>query len=154
MEGENFWQIQTLPISNKVVYDSKILANLAVAGPFYLATVILFCLAMKPSAGEAIWMVAIPACYLLFISVTGLSINLAFPVLNWENEVQVVKQSTATLITMLVGMAVSILPLVAVIVVPQEMVLPIRVFTVLVLMVVAGVLYCRNNKKELMSCLR
>lgn len=55
MEGNTFWQIQTLPVTAKEFYDSKILANLSIAAPFYLVSVVLLGLAVKPAGLEIIW---------------------------------------------------------------------------------------------------
>lgn len=55
MEGNTFWQIQTLPVTAKEFYDSKILANLSIAAPFYLVSVVLLGLTVKPAGLEIIW---------------------------------------------------------------------------------------------------
>lgn len=151
MEGNNFWQIQTLPIRAKEVYDSKILANLSVAAPFYLVSVILLALALKPNGLELIWLFVIPLCYMLFSCVAGITVNLAFPVLKWENEVRIVKQSASMLVTMLIGILVSIFPLVGAVVVGEKLAGWISLITVVILIVVTGLLYRKNNKVTLMK---
>lgn len=150
MEGKSFWQIQTLPVHSKAVYDSKILANLTVAAPFYVLTVILICLAIRPTLLDAIWIVLIPACYLLFTATAGITVNLLFPVLNWESEVRVVKQSASTMVMMLIGMVSSILPLAAIIVLRNVSVHLLNTAFAVLLLAVTGILYTRNNRKELM----
>lgn len=150
MEGKSFWQIQTLPVQSKAVYDSKILANLTVAAPFYVLTVILICLAIRPTLLDAIWIVLIPACYLFFTATAGITVNLLFPVLNWESEVRVVKQSASTMVMMLIGMVSSILPLAAVIVLRNVSVHLLNTAFVVLLLAVTGILYTGNNRKGLM----
>lgn len=154
MEGGCFWQIQTLPVRGKEVYNSKILANLTVAAPFYFVTAVLLCIAMKPTLAEAIWIFVIPACYLIFMAVVGITVNLAFPILNWENEVRVVKQSASTMVTMLIGMAGSLIPLAGVIVLPEDFWAIWNGIVVVLLFISTVVLYSRNNKKSLMECIR
>ena len=45
----------------------------------------------------------IPIIYSLFTGVLGVTINLMFPVLNWDSEVVVVKQSISALLAVLIG---------------------------------------------------
>ncbi len=151
MEGAGFWQIQTLPVKSKEVYDSKIMVNLSVAAPFYVVSVVFSCLAVRPSLPEAVWLILIPAAYLLFMAVSGITINLAFPVLNWENEVRVVKQSASTLVTMLIGIGSSILPAVAVGFSDGALTNILNMVIVLVLLGMTAILYQKNNKKELID---
>ena len=53
----------------------------------------------------------IPTLSTIFIAQFGLIINLAFPVLEWDNEVRVIKQSLASLITVMFGMVLAIIPI-------------------------------------------
>lgn len=151
MEGNTFWQIQTLPVRNKDVYDSKILVNLTVAAPFYVLSVLLLALALKPSVVEFIWLLVIPACYIVFMAVLGITVNLAFPVLQWESEVRVVKQGISTLIVMVSGMVCCLIPMAGVILLDDGMANVVRIGTVVVIVVLTVILYRKNNKKELMS---
>ena len=151
MEGNTFWQIQTLPVTAKEFYDSKILANLSVGAPFYFVAVILMGLAVKPTGLKLVWLVVIPVCYMLFSCVAGITVNLAFPVLKWENEVRVVKQSASMLVTMLIGMLSSILPLMGMVFVGEEWSEWICLLTVIILVIVTCILYTRNNKVVLIK---
>lgn len=151
MEGNTFWQIQTLPIRSKHVYDSKILVNLTVAAPFYLVLQVLLYIILRPTLLELFWQLVIPAGYIVFNSVAGISINLAFPVLNWESETRVVKQSASTLVSMLVGILSCLVPLLVIVFAEEELVNLIQAVTVVLLMVITTVLYTRNNKKTLLS---
>jgi len=103
MEGKTFWQLQVLPIRAKDVYNGKLLWNLALAAPFYLASVVLLIFGGRPDLMTALHYILIPLVYLLFTIVLGLASNLRFPVFNWDNEARVVKQSAAVLVSMLVG---------------------------------------------------
>lgn len=112
MEGKNWWLMQTLPIKMKDMICSKILMNLIIAGPFYVMTIILSIIALKPTLMDILWLILIPGIYILFSAVTGLAINMKFPVMVWENEVQVVKQSASTLVTMLIDFIASLPPII------------------------------------------
>lgn len=151
MEGNTFWQIQTLPVTAKEVYDSKILANLSVAAPFYLAAVIFLGLAVKPMGLSLIWLLVIPICYMLFSCVVGITVNLTFPVLKWENEVRVVKQSASMLVSMLIGMLSTIFPLVGMVFAGEDLSEWICLLTVMILVIVTCLLYRKNNKVTLIK---
>ena len=94
----------------------------------------------SPTAG---WNAAVSGLYLVWGAVWGLSANLHLPLLNWENEVQVVKQSAATLVTLLGGTVMVGVPAAALLVWPAGYVYPVLC---LALLVTAAALYlhCRQ----------
>lgn len=146
MEGKTIWQLQTLPITKKQICDSKILANLTVAVPFYSLSVIFLAMPVKLTIIQLFWLITIPAAYLLFACVLGITINLAFPIFDWENEVRVVKQSMSTSVSMLLGILSSGIPLAVSIFMSEKY---INVFFAVVLigiLVITGFLYQKNNK--------
>lgn len=149
LEGNTFWQLQTLPIRPKQVYDSKILLNLSVAAPFYLISAIFLGISVKLSFLELLWLLVIPAVYLVFSCVLGITVNLVFPVLDWKSEVRVVKQSMTTFIIMIVGAAGSIVPLVITIFVEKQFTNIMNMVVVLIMAALTGILYVRNNRKDL-----
>lgn len=149
LEGNTFWQIQTLPVKVKQIYDSKILMNLTVAVPFYIISVIFLRMSAKLSILEFLWLLIIPAVYLVFECVLGISVNLAFPVFNWESEVSVVKQSATTFITMLVGMVSSIVPLIIMLFLEEQFANFMNIIVVLIILAITSVLYLGNNRKDL-----
>lgn len=152
MEGKNIWILQTLPVKSKDVYLSKILVNLTVAAPFYIVSVIMGCLTISGGLVDYICIAVIPACYIVFLAVLGISINLAFPLFNWEDEVHVVKQSTSTMVSMLAGIFSCLIPAALVGVVSwfySDMVDVIRVVIAALLVIVTIVLYKKNGRKEL-----
>lgn len=138
-----------MPVRAKQVYDSKILMNLTVAAPFYLISVIFLGMSVRLSSIEFLWLLTLPAVYLVFMCVLGITVNLAFPVFNWESEVRVVKQSATTFITMLVGMAGSIVPLIIMIFIEERFSNIMNIVVVLILVVLTGILYVLNNRKDL-----
>lgn len=149
MEGKSFWILQTLPVKSKAVYLSKILANVTVAAPFYVVSVIFGCLTVKPDMMEYMWIVTIPACYIVYMAVIGITVNIAFPVLNWDSEVRVVKQSASTFVTMIIGMLSSIVPAVVVVLLGNGAADVTRAAIVVVLLGATVVLYRRNGRKEI-----
>lgn len=140
MEGKNLWQIQTLPVHPKDVWMSKIYANLTVVAPFYVLAVVLMCIGLRANLSEIMWMILIPGAYICFMAFVGLKINLWLPVYDWEQEVQVVKQSASVLVSMLVGMLSVVIPLLLTLVFAAYEVM-IKGITVIVLGVIMMLLY-------------
>lgn len=149
LEGKSLWLIKSLPVRSKDVYLGKILANLSVALPFYVVSAIASSIAIRANIMEVVWVFVIPLCYIVFMAVVGITVNLAFPVFNWENEVQVVKQSMATLITMVVGILSCIIPIILTIILGESMASIIKVFVVVILLGGTFVLHNKNGKKDL-----
>ena len=151
MEGNTFWQIQTLPVSAAEFYKSKILLNLTIAAPFYLMTVILTALAVKPAILELVWLIVIPACYIVFTGIAGITVNLTFPVLKWDSEVTIVKQSASMSVAMLLGIITALLPLVLMFFLKTVNPDLICLLTVVMLLVASVFLYRKNGKVELLK---
>lgn len=111
MEGKQWWMMQTLPVPGKALYGAKFLANLTVACPFYLVSVVLSVLAFRPAGVEAVGLVLIPALYIAGSAAVGLAVNRKLPLFDWDNEVRVVKQSASTFVSMLVGVLSALIPI-------------------------------------------
>ena len=151
MEGKTFWQLQVLPVKAKDVYLSKILWNLALAAPFYVISVVLLLFAAKPDFATALHHVLLPLVLLLFVIVLGLACNLRFPILSWDTEARVVKQSAAVLVSMLVGMILVLVPAILAITL-QLANQPLYYFVVeAIFLVITVVLYTLISKKELIN---
>ncbi len=110
MEGKSLWIVKSLPLPAREVFLSKILVSLTVILPGLL----LFCPICALSLGLAGWdlffLFVTPLCYAFFTAVLGLAVNLRFPKLDWKNDVEVVKQSTATMIMTFGGMLLTFAP--------------------------------------------
>lgn len=152
MEGKQYWQFQVLPLRAKDIYDAKILWNLMVAAPFYVVSVLLLLIFVKPSGQMMLHYILLPLIYLVFDVVLGLFVNLLFPLLNWENETRVVKQSASVFVSMLGGMVAVIVPIALTVVLrPDNLTLYLALVEVVLALLTAG-LYLSVSKKEL--CLR
>ncbi len=57
-------------------------------------------------------MFATPLVYGVFTAMCGLKLNTVYTNLDWVSEVQIVKQGAPVMITMFVGMAISLVPLI------------------------------------------
>jgi ABC-2 type transport system permease protein len=145
MEGKQWWMMRTLPVSGKSITRSMVFANILVAFPFYLVSELLLVIALKPDVVSLLWLLAVPAVYIIFSARIGIVINCKFPVFDWENETRVVKQSASTLVAMLVGMVTGIVPLVALAQLPAYV---IYLVFVLVLAAAIAALECIDSLRK------
>ncbi len=130
LEGRNLWIIKSSPVREMDVLKSKIYLNLTILIPAIIITSGLLSIALKPDWKTVIIMFLLPCIYAVFISLAGILINLKFPNFDWTNEVTVIKQSVSATITIFLGFASLILPIVAVI-------LPINIQSSVMLAIVA-----------------
>ncbi len=149
MEGKNWWILKSLPLSAKNILDGKILMNLLLILPFYALSELLLIFALKPGAGELLWLILIPAEIILFSCVYGITVNLHFPVLEWESEVRVVKQSASAMIGGMGGFILALLCAVIVGIVPKEYTDYLKTGICVVVLAATAVLYRINSRFDL-----
>ena len=148
MEGKNWWIVQSLPLSIKTILDAKIGMNLLLLCPFYLLSELLMIFAIKPAISDLIWILLIPAIMILFSCVYGIAINLHFPVMEWESEVSIVKQSVSSILGGMGGFFLSMLCAVSVILTPEKYMNFLRAGICFVLLILTSFLYYGNNRKK------
>ena len=104
MEGSRIWISKQLPIPAKKWLFSKLLVNLTLVGPALLVTQTLLAIAFRSllTASDVVGLYLLPISALLANTVFGLFINARMPRLNWKTDTEVVKQSGAVLLSMLV----------------------------------------------------
>lgn len=111
MEGKSLWIVKSLPIPVRELFLSKILVNLIVILlPCYVGSTLLG-VALRIRGLDWLYLYLIPTAYVCFDAVFGLWLNLKLPKLDWKNETEVVKQSSACMITLMGGMAVAFVPI-------------------------------------------
>lgn len=114
MEGRQLWIAKTLPVKAQHWLNAKLLLNLVLVGPALLLTATLLAVFYRGilSAASIAAMILLPVCALLFTTVFGLFVNVKLPRLSWNSDTEVVKQSGAVLVMLLVSLglvAVSVL---------------------------------------------
>ena len=150
MEGKQWWIAKTIPVRSKDIFDSKILMALAVALPEYLVAVVFGLLAVKPGLLGALWIVVIPAVYIVFMAVAGICVNLAMPVFNWENEMRAVKQTASVMVTMLIGFVSFILPIACLLAIGNVSADLVMLISFLVIFTATAILYFSKNRKKIL----
>ncbi|MDO5846012.1 MAG: hypothetical protein Q4Q04_03715, partial [Methanocorpusculum sp.] len=149
MEGKHWWIVQSAPVSAKKIFDSKILVNLTVAFPFYAVSVILLAASIQMSAAGCLLLIILPVVYILFTAVLGLFVNLRLPMMEWESEVRVVKQSGSVMITMLAGIAAAGIPFALSFIVPEPAKTLMLFLVCAGVLAAAAVLYRKNTRTRL-----
>ena len=149
MEGKEWWIVKSLPLATKIILDSKLLFNLSLMLPFWLIFEVALAVALRPGILELFWLIAVPAVIMMFACVYGITINLHFPVLNWESDVSVVKQSASAVLGGMGGFFVAIVGVAALLVVPEQFSDLLKAVICIVLLGATALLYRKNNAADL-----
>ncbi len=103
IEGKNLWILKSSPLEVKDIFISKIAVNIILLVPAIIFDTIMLAIAFDLTLINFMWTILIPTLLAILVSVGGLLINLYFPKLDWTSEVQVVKQSLSSMISILMG---------------------------------------------------
>jgi ABC-2 type transport system permease protein len=120
IEGKGWDLTKSLPVPAKTVMDAKLLTFYTFALPCAVIGEIALLIALKPVGGALLSTMVAPLVVMLFAGVAGLFVNVKFPVFDWDNEAQVVKQSSSALISMLVCFVSGGIPALLKIAVPES----------------------------------
>ncbi|MBQ7638882.1 MAG: hypothetical protein IJS90_08280 [Clostridia bacterium] len=107
LEGKNYWIVRSLPIELKTVYQGKMLFNMYLTVPVMLFSTVCFCIAAKASVTETVLYIVLGFVLCCFSTAWGCVCGVKHLKLDWENEVEVIKQGSAVTIYMLPNMFVS-----------------------------------------------
>ena len=111
LEGKTLWFLHSLPISTNQIFFAKLFIPLIVTLPSILIASMIIGIVLK-SIISALIIFGIALLYLLLNDISGLMINLWLPKMNWENEMQVVKQSLSVLLAMVFNMVAAVIPVI------------------------------------------
>ena len=104
LEGKNINILKSLPINTKTILMSKVYAALSITTiPLIIGDIILF-IRFKLSIIEMILLLAFSILIPLLSHFIGLIMNLKYPKLDFENSSEVVKQSTSSFLSVMIGM--------------------------------------------------
>ncbi|MEG2288786.1 MAG: ABC transporter permease [Clostridium sp.] len=103
LEGKNLWILKSSPVSAMDIFKGKIGVNLVILIPCIILCIVLFWIGLDLTLINAMFTFAITTLLAVFVSVSGIIINLYFPKLDWKNETQVVKQSLSSMMSMFMG---------------------------------------------------
>ena len=106
LEGKNYWIIQSLPIEKKTVYQGKMLFNMYLTVPFAVLSTVCLCIAAKVSLINTVLYLLLALTLCAFSTAWGCVCGVKHMRLDWENEVEVIKQGAAVTIYLLPNMFV------------------------------------------------
>ena len=117
--------------------------------PFFLLSEVLLTIALKPAPVELLWQILVPLSMILFSCVFGITVNLRLPVLDWESETVVVKQSAASMLGGMAGFVLALVCMVPVVLVPVEMANAVKLMICGALLLAAFICHRTNRRADL-----
>lgn len=137
LEGKNYWILQSMPVNAMDVYKGKMLFNIYFFGPFMAFGVIALSISARAPFLDAVLYLVCGLVLLIFSTCFGMRCGLKHIRLDWENEIEVVKQGAAVTAYLLPNMFIT-MGLVALVVV-LSIAMSSRV-VILILTLIAAVL--------------
>lgn len=104
LEGKNINILKTLPLKVKTIIMSKVYAALIITTPPILLGDIILFIRFRLSILEMFILLLLSILMPLVSHFIGLIINLKYPNLDFENSAEVVKQSTSSFLSVMLGM--------------------------------------------------
>ena len=104
LEGKNYWIIQSLPLEKKTVYQGKMLFNLCLTVPFTVFSILCLCISARVPVPDTVLYLVLGIALCAFSTAWGCVCGVRHMRLDWENEVEVIKQSAAVAIYMIPNM--------------------------------------------------
>ena len=104
LEGKNFWILQSLPIEMKTVWKGKMLFNMCLAVPPMIFSELCLCASARVPLPDTMLYLILGLTLCAFSSAWGCVCGVKHLRLDWENEMEVIKQSAAVAIYMLPNM--------------------------------------------------
>ncbi len=95
LEGKNVWIVDSLPISRKQLFDGKILFQLILMCPVSILCNLVFGIKCGCSLLDVISMIACGLALCLYSTLHGMMCDIKHVKLEWDNEIEVIKQGSA-----------------------------------------------------------
>jgi ABC-2 type transport system permease protein len=106
LEGKNYWIVQSLPLEKKTLYRGKMLFNMCLTVPFMVFGILCLCISAKVPVLNTILYLILGIALCAFSTAWGCVCGIKHIQLEWENEVEVVKQGHAVALYLLPNMFV------------------------------------------------
>ena len=98
--------LRAMPVRRRDWLGAKLLLQMTLSAPVFALCGAVLALRLGLSAAQGALLILAPVAYSLVMGVVGLALNLRFPRLVWEREVEAVKNGLSVLLTILIGMLV------------------------------------------------
>ena len=109
LEGKNYWIVQSLPITRKTLYQGKMLFNMYLTVPFMVFATLCIGISAKVALPDLLLYLILGFVLCAFSTTWGCVCGIRHMRLDWENEVEVVKQGAAVGIYLLINMVFTML---------------------------------------------
>ena len=109
LEGRKITILKSLPIKTKNISMSKVYSSLIITTPPILLGDLILFIRFRISIIEMILLLIISILIPLISHFIGIIINLKYPKLDWENTAEVVKQSTSSFLSVMIGMVILVI---------------------------------------------
>jgi len=109
LEGKNISILKSLPLKAKTILMSKIYSGLVITTPPILVGDIILFVRFRMSILEMFLLLLLSILIPLTSHFIGIIVNLKYPKLDWENQAEVVKQSTSSFVAVMIGMVLLVL---------------------------------------------
>lgn len=119
LEGKNYWIVQSLPITKKELYLGKMKFHFLFTAPIGVISTFIISIRFGASIAETIVYSLCIVCLIAFSTAFGMVCGLKYINFDWENEVEVIKQSSAVAVYMLPNMFVCMGLIIGVVVLGQ-----------------------------------
>ncbi len=143
LEGKSLWLTKSLPVKVKDLFKSKIILNILVVLPITVICILLFAITLKLTLFQVLTNILIVTVLTIFVAQFGLIINLKYPKLNFVSDTQVVKQSAATLIGILVPMTIIMIVIFAFTFVSEY--ISLELYSLIISTIVGGICLIQNK---------
>jgi ABC-2 type transport system permease protein len=144
LEGKNYWIVQSLPISKKTLYMGKMLFNMMLTVPFTLFATVTFCISAGAPLINAVLYILLGIVLCSYSTTRGCVCGIKHMRLDWENEIEVIKQGSAVAIYMFPNMFATMALVVLVVILGIHMNLNL---ILLVLILIVSLLACLCYRK-------
>ncbi len=108
LEGKRLWVIKSMPLSGRVVLMAKLMPHIIVSLPASIITSVLFIIALEPPIIFIPFIIATPIVGAIFFALFGGVIGVLLAKFDYANEIQVIKQSAISLVSMFGSMILGI----------------------------------------------
>ncbi len=115
LEGRNYWIIQSMPIDKWDLYKGKMLFNMYFTVPFMLLGTIGLCVSARAGIANTVLYIVTGFVLCAFSTTWGCVCGIKHMRLDWENEVEVIKQGTAITVYLLPNMIATMALLIGVV---------------------------------------
>lgn len=116
LEGKNYWILQSLPIEKKTICQGKMLFNMMLTVPVMAFTTICICISARVPVTTVVLYLILGFVLCGFSTAWGCVCGIKHLYLDWENEIEAIKQNSGVLIYMIPNLLVTMVLVVGVVI--------------------------------------